>query len=88
MDEEWGPSGLGRMSRQVGPYISLGVEFTAAILICLGLGWWADRRFQTIPLLTILGAFFGMAAGFYRLYRTVLGLQEKDRRRTKRSGEG
>lgn len=73
-------SGLGSAFRQVGPYLSLGVEFTASILICFGAGWWADRRFQTSPWLMLFGAFFGMAAGFVNLYRTASGIQKRDRR--------
>ncbi len=79
MSEDRGPSGPGRAFQQVGPYLSIGVEFTASILICLGAGWWIDKRFGTAPVLMLVGAFFGMAAGFYNLYRTVTGLSKKGR---------
>ena len=80
-------SDLGSAFRQAGPYLSLGVEFAASILICLGAGWWADRRFQTSPWLTLSGAFFGMTAGFVNLYRTAAGIQKRDRRNPG-SGDG
>lgn len=79
MAKKRGSSGLGSAFREVGPYLSLGVEFAASILICLAVGWWADRRFQTSPWLTLFGAFFGMAAGFVNLYRTASGIQKRDR---------
>lgn len=78
--DEKGSSGLGRAFQQVGPYLSIGVEFAASILICLGVGWWVDQRLRTAPWLMLGGAFFGMAAGFVNLYRTVTGLQKKGRK--------
>ncbi|MSS71281.1 MAG: AtpZ/AtpI family protein [Candidatus Latescibacteria bacterium] len=80
MSDEKRSSGLGRAYSQVGPYLSIGVEFTAAILLCLGVGWWIDGRFHTTPAFTLVGAFFGMAAGFYNLYRTVMGIQKRNRK--------
>jgi ATP synthase protein I len=79
VSEDRGPSGPGRVFQQVGPYLGIGVEFTASILICLGIGWWVDQRYHTSPWLTLVGAFFGMAAGFYNLYRTVVGMSKKGR---------
>lgn len=77
MAGEKGSSGPGRAFQQVGPYLSIGLEFAASILICLGIGWWADGRFHTSPWFMLGGAFFGMAAGFVNLYRTVTGIQRK-----------
>lgn len=86
--EEKGSSGLGRAYRQVGPYLSIGVEFTASILLCLGAGWWIDGRFHTTPVFVLVGAFFGMAAGFYHFYRSVIGLQKKNRKDSKPGEDG
>jgi F0F1-type ATP synthase assembly protein I len=87
VSEEKGSSGPGSVFRQVGPYLSIGVEFTASILLCLGAGWWIDRRFHTTPVFVLVGAFFGMAAGFYNLYRTVTGIQKRDRKGPDPGGE-
>ena len=88
MSEEKGSSGLGRAYRQVGPYLSIGVEFTASILLCLGIGWWIDKRFDTAPVFMLVGAFFGMAVGFYNLYRTVTGMEKRSRKGPDPGGEG
>jgi F0F1-type ATP synthase assembly protein I len=87
VSEEKGSSGLGRAYRQVGPYLSIGVEFTASILLCLGAGWWIDERLHTTPVFMLVGIFFGMVAGFYNLYRAVIGIQKKGQKGPKLGGE-
>lgn len=74
-------SSLAQAYRQAGPYLSLGVEFVAAILLCLFVGRWLDGKLGTFPLLMLTGAFLGAAAGFYHLFRTVLRLQEEEKAR-------
>lgn len=76
-------SSLGQAYRKAGPYLSLGIEFIAAILLCLFAGRWLDGKLGTAPFLMLFGAFFGMAVGFYNLYRTSIRLQERDRRKEK-----
>ena len=43
----------------------LGVAFAVAVLMGLFLGHLADDRLGTVPILTILGALLGLAAGAY-----------------------
>ena len=73
-------SGMAQVYRQVGPYLSLGVEFVASILLCLFAGRWLDGKFGTDPILMLIGAFVGASVGFYSFIRTVLRLQEKEKR--------
>ncbi len=77
MPANFGP-GLGQAYRKAGPYLSLGIEFIAAILLCLFAGRWLDGKLGTTPFLMLFGAFFGMSVGFYNLYRTSLRLQKRD----------
>ena len=85
MSEDSGSS-LGQAYRKAGPYLSLGIEFIAAILLCLFAGRWLDSKLDTVPFLMLFGAFLGMAAGFYNLYKTSLRLQERDSARKKGDG--
>jgi positive regulator of sigma E activity len=41
------------------------------LLFLLG-GFWVDGKLGTVPILTILGAFVGGAAGFYSMYRHMV----------------
>jgi len=55
-----------------GRYAGLGLQLAASIGLFLWLGWWADHRIGTTPLLTIVGAFVGAGGGFYSLYRQLI----------------
>lgn len=64
----------------IGPYASLGIQFAATILAFVAIGWWLDDTFATTPLFLLLGTLFGAAAGFYKLYRTLMDLDERRKR--------
>ncbi|MEP6690026.1 MAG: AtpZ/AtpI family protein [Gemmatimonadaceae bacterium] len=51
----------------------LGVQFLAAILLCLFAGKWLDTQLGTSPWLLIAGTFVGAGAGFYAMYRKAFG---------------
>ena len=70
-----------RVYRQVGSYLGIGIEFVVAILLCFFAGQWLDGKLGTEPVLMLVGAFLGAAAGFYSFIRTVLRLQEAEKRR-------
>lgn len=52
-------------------YAQIGLELAGAVLLGLFGGWWLDRRFGTLPWLTLAGALLGLAAGFYRVAREL-----------------
>lgn len=57
-------------------YISLGVEIAAGLSIPILAGYWADRRFNTMPWLTFSGILIGVAITIVimiRLARDVSG---------------
>ena len=62
---------------EIGPYASLGIQFALTILLFLALGWWLDDQFETSPILLLLGNLLGAVGGFYKLYRTLIDLEEK-----------
>jgi len=57
-----------------------GFQFAAAVLLCLFAGRWLDGRLGTSPWLLIVGTFAGAAAGFFAMYRTLTGSQNRARR--------
>jgi len=62
-----------RPLREAAPYLGIGISFAASVLLGLGLGYWLDRRFGTAPWLFLVGAMFGLCAGFLQFYKTVTG---------------
>lgn len=65
---------------EAGPYASLGVQFAVTILLFMAGGWWLDGQLTTTPLFILLGTLLGAVAGFYKLYRTLMDLDEKRKR--------
>jgi F0F1-type ATP synthase assembly protein I len=49
-------------------YSGLGLQLAGSVGLFLAAGWWVDGKLGTRPLLTIVGALVGAAAGFYALY--------------------
>ncbi len=71
------PSSLGQAYRSVGPYLTLGIQLIVTILLCLFAGHWADGKFDTSPLLTLIGGLIGIAAGFYHFFKVILKMDRK-----------
>ena len=57
---------------EMGRYAHLGFQLALSTGLFLLVGWWLDSRIGTVPLLTIVGALGGAAAGFYSVVRQVL----------------
>ena len=51
----------------------IGVELVAALIVGVGLGYLLDNWLGTMPLMSLLGFFFGAAAGFLNVYRVATG---------------
>ena len=58
--------------RASGQFMGLGLSWALAVLLFLGLGAWVDSKLGTAPVLLVLGAFVGAAAGFYSLYYHIV----------------
>ncbi len=69
-----------RAYAQIGPYVSLGIQFAATILVFVLLGWWLDDKLATTPLFLVSGTLIGAGGGFYKLYRTLIDLDERGKR--------
>ncbi len=62
---------------EVGPYLGLGTQLAATIVLMFFLGRWLDAQFETHPALTIVFSFFGGFAGVYNFIKTVLNMNKK-----------
>ncbi len=63
--------------KEVGPYLGLGTQLAATIVLMFFLGRWLDSQFKTFPVLQILFSFLGGFAGIYNFIKTVLQLNKK-----------
>lgn len=72
------PERDGTVWTEMGRHAHLGAQLAASMGLFLLAGWWLDGKAGTKPLLTIIGALLGAAAGFYSIIRQLLGAS-KDR---------
>jgi ATP synthase protein I len=55
----------------------IGIQFAAAVLVGLGLGWLADRLAHTSPWFLLAGLVLGIAAGAYGVVRAALRMMRE-----------
>lgn len=48
---------------------TLGLEFAVAVALFTGVGYWADRRFDLLPWLSVCGVFAGFSLGMYMVVK-------------------
>lgn len=65
---------------QAGPYLGLGVQLAATIVIMVFLGKWIDDKYSTGYIWTLVFAFAGGAAGIYNFIKAVLDLEKKSKK--------
>jgi ATP synthase protein I len=63
--------------QEIGPYLGLGTQLAATIVLMFFLGRWIDGKFGTSPILSVIFAFLGGFAGIYNFIKTVIRLNEK-----------
>lgn len=67
--ESGGPREILRVS---GRYMGHGLTLALSVLLFLAGGAWVDSKLGTTPVLLVVGAFVGAAAGFYSLYYHIV----------------
>ena len=82
--------GMRRERSSAARYAGAGLQFAITLLIGLGLGSWADRKFGT-SIFVLVGVFVGAGAAFYSMYRQLMANLERDeaakRARSKKPSE-
>ncbi len=63
--------------KDVGPYLGLGTQLAATIVLMFFLGKWLDEKFNLFPLLTIVFSFIGGGAGIYNFIKATLDINSK-----------
>jgi F0F1-type ATP synthase assembly protein I len=57
--------------------MGLGLQFVIAILLCMYIGMWLDKKLNTGPWLMMIGALIGASAGFYSMYSVMMSENKK-----------
>jgi F0F1-type ATP synthase assembly protein I len=57
--------------------LGLGMEVGAVLAVLTVGGWWLDRRYETTPWLTLIGAALGMIGGMYNFVRVAQRFVQK-----------
>jgi F0F1-type ATP synthase assembly protein I len=66
-----------KIMREVGPYMTLGIQLALTVLVFCGIGYWMDKHFQTGSLWIAIMATFGSISGTVYFIMTVLRLQKQ-----------
>lgn len=63
--------------KKIGPYLGLGTQLAATIILMFYIGYWLDKKFNTYPVLILIFSFIGGFAAIYNFIRSVLKLSSK-----------
>jgi len=55
----------------------IGVTVSVITVLFIGLGYWADGYFGTLPVFVIIGAIFSFVLSMFSVYRLVLPAMDK-----------
>jgi F0F1-type ATP synthase assembly protein I len=58
-------------------YTGIGIQFVLLIVLPLGLGYWLDTQFKTLPWLTVAGAALGSVGGMVWVVKSVFRMEAK-----------
>jgi F0F1-type ATP synthase assembly protein I len=67
--------------QEYGPYLTIGVQLAAAVVIFFFLGDWIDRRYGITPIGKLVGASLGMIGGFIKFFKSVSSLIANDEKK-------
>jgi F0F1-type ATP synthase assembly protein I len=67
--------------KKVGPYLGLGTQLAATVILMFYLGYWLDKKFDTYPILIIIFSLLGGFAAIYNFIKSVLKLSSKEKQK-------
>ena len=56
----------------IGQFLTLGLQLAIAVVVFFFLGRWLDEKFETTPVLTLIGAGLGIAGGMVKFFKTAM----------------
>ncbi len=68
----------GKYLKEYGPYVTMGLQLAAAVLVFYFIGSWLDKRYDTQPAFTLGGIMLGTAGGLIKFFRVVIELNKQN----------
>lgn len=69
--------------KKVGPYLGLGTQLAATVILMFYIGYWLDKKLNTYPILIIIFSFLGGFAAIYNFIKSVLKLNSNNKEKKK-----
>ncbi|HCA78898.1 MAG TPA: hypothetical protein DEP53_04110 [Bacteroidetes bacterium] len=70
--------GVANALREVAPYLTLGIQLAAAVILFFLIGWWLDTRQGTAPLFMLIGVLVGFIGGMIKFLKSISELSKKN----------
>ena len=69
----------GQIYREVAPYLALGIQLAAGVVVFFLIGWWLDTRYGTTPTYKLIGLVIGSVGGMIKFLKSVMELGKKEK---------
>jgi F0F1-type ATP synthase assembly protein I len=63
--------------REAAPYMGLGLQLAATIVIMILIGDWIDKKLELKYIFTIIFSILGISAGMYNLIKTINVIEKR-----------
>ncbi len=70
-----------------GPFLTIGIQLAASVVVLFFLGRWLDDRFGTAPWLMLAGLFLGIVGGMIKFFRSAIELGRQEDAQEKHGGK-
>jgi F0F1-type ATP synthase assembly protein I len=70
--------GVANALREVAPYLTLGIQLAASVILFFLIGWWLDTSQGTSPLFMLIGVLIGFIGGMIKFLKSISELSKKN----------
>jgi F0F1-type ATP synthase assembly protein I len=68
------------ISRNFAPFLTMGFQFAAAVVLFFFLGHWIDNKFDIAPIGKLVGVVVGSTGGFIKFFKTVASITADEKK--------